>query len=263
MAMGYIYLLLNPSLRARRYKIGMTTHTPEERAAEVSRATAVPEPFEVAYAKKVADCRLAEQKVKERLEERRVSTNREFYDIELQDAIAILDAVADEVGVVDDVEGSRGARESRSGTTVSQSTEKEAASEFTIHVPPKKRRRSSTSPKRGRKTIDEHLSVCAPEIRDLFQKFRKKVKELAPDIQENSWSYGVAYRANQNFAEMYFRSNRLEVCLRPTTYSDPENLLGKVPDKYKWTLNRRFLLEDEGHLDYLVSLVRQSYENVS
>jgi len=112
------------------------------------------------------------------------------------------------------------------------------------------------------KPIQEHLKVCLPSTRDIFEQFRTKVREIHPLIQENSWSYGVAYRARQNFVEVYFRANRLEVCLRPKVYDDPKGLLSKVPDSYRWTLNHRFLLEDESQLPDLIALVRQSWEDV-
>jgi len=115
---------------------------------------------------------------------------------------------------------------------------------------------------RRRKTIQEHLKACSPEISGLFQKFSGMVKGIHPEIQENSWSYGVAYRAQQNFVEVYFRTNRLEICLRPTQYHDPKGLLSGVPESYKWTLNRRFILEAEDQLPDLISLVRQSWQDV-
>lgn len=267
MAVGYIYILLNPSLRSQRYKIGMTRKTPEERASAISSATGVPEPFEVAYAKKVRDCQLAERLIMDRLHERRISSNREFFDIALQEAVETLNDVAAQVGIVEDESANETAQTSTATAVAGQPRAENHTnledSEITIHVPPKRSGRKAASKKRGRRTIEEHLQVCEPNIRDLFEKFRERVKAIDPLIQENPWSYGLAYRAKQNFVEMYFRTNRLEVCLRPIQYSDPENLLGKVPDKYKWTLNRRFLLEDESQIEYLVSLVRQSYENVS
>lgn len=113
-----------------------------------------------------------------------------------------------------------------------------------------------------KKTIDEHLRRCDDERRALFAKFRAVVKAIDPAIQENCWTYGVAYRCNKNFVELYFRVERLEVCLRPRRYVDPDRLLGSVPESYGWPLNRRFMLENEGQLDYLMDLVRQSYEDV-
>jgi predicted transport protein len=269
MAEGYVYILINPSLRLNRYKIGMTTKSPAERALDMSTATGVPEPFEVAYARKVRDCQWAEREIKNRLEDKRISTNREFYDIALQDAVDILKSVADEIDGITVGRGSQDSIARAEGWKVAawETPDVREAIEvdFDVHIPPanvRRQGRSGDSKKSGRKTIEEHLSVCHPNIRDVFEEFRAKVKEIDPYVQENSWSYGVAYRARQNFVEMYFRTNRLEVCLRPRKYHDPEGLLGKVPDSYKWTLNRRFLLEDKNQIAYLISLVRQSWEDV-
>jgi len=266
MSIGYVYILLNPSLRSQRYKIGMTTKTPEERAAAISGATGVPEPFEVAYSKKVSDCRMAERLIMGRLNDRRVQTNREFFDISLQDAVDTLNEVASIVGVIDEVESLVVKNDSSESSRIDNDSEPVQSiedAELTLHVPPKKVRRSSGSSRQPKRTIEDHLSVCEKNIQTLFERFRRLVKDIDPCVKENCWTYGVAYRASQNFVELYFRSNRLEICLRNRTYIDPENLLGAVPDTYKWTLNRRFLLEDQSQLEYVLSLVRQSYEDVA
>ncbi len=136
--------------------------------------------------------------------------------------------------------------------------------ELTVHVPPPKMRREKASTgTKQKKDIEDHLNVCMPEVREVFQQFRVRVKNISWQVAENVWTYGVAYKAGQNFVELYFRSNRLEVCMRNTRYADPENLLGKVPDSYKWTLSRRFLLEDQSQLDYVLGLVKQSYHDVA
>ena len=255
MAVGYVYILFNPSFRSHRYKIGMTTRTPKERATEISHGTGIPEPFEVVYSKKVVDCQMAEQLIKGYLKELKISANREFYDVKLQDAVKLLNSVANEVGTIPD--DKKYIRKPHIDITVNTNE-----FEADIHVPPKKRTNSSINSKPGKKTIEMHLSVCDSSIKILFEKFRTKVKNINSDIQENSWSYGVAYKVKKNFVELYFRSNRLDVCLRPIKYKDPRGLLGSVPSSYNWTLNRRFLLEEDSQIDYIISLVKQSYEDV-
>ena len=74
---GWIYALTNRSLNGL-YKVGMTSKTPEERAAELSAATASPTPFFVVYAKETDDIRTAENDVHNILSDFRVSDNREF-----------------------------------------------------------------------------------------------------------------------------------------------------------------------------------------
>lgn len=85
---GYIYVLMNPSLQ-NMVKIGKTTRTPEERAKELSASTGVPTPFVVVYSNMFEDCSIAENFIHTYLESKgfRVSTNREFFEIPINEAI--------------------------------------------------------------------------------------------------------------------------------------------------------------------------------
>jgi hypothetical protein len=85
---GYVYVLFNPPLRGL-VKIGRTARDPKGRAEELSSATGVPTPFEVAYDAYFADADAAEQFVHATLTEKgfRRASNREFFQIALSDAV--------------------------------------------------------------------------------------------------------------------------------------------------------------------------------
>lgn len=91
MTNGYVYILFNPSM-PNMVKIGMTKKEPEERIQELSSATGVPTPFILAYRKLFSDCQAAEQKIHQLLEDYRISSSREFFQIPIYKAIdALLD----------------------------------------------------------------------------------------------------------------------------------------------------------------------------
>ena len=96
MARGYIYILFNASLRRNQFKIGLTTGTPENRARELSRATGVPQPYEVAYSVFVEDCAAAERIVHQHLAEHRI--NKEFFELPLAVAVRAVEDAAAKVG---------------------------------------------------------------------------------------------------------------------------------------------------------------------
>ena len=81
---GYVYVLFNPSLKGL-VKIGGTARDPKGRAEELSSATGVPTPFEVAFEAYFADAVAAEQFVHATLTEKgfRRASNREFFDMSL------------------------------------------------------------------------------------------------------------------------------------------------------------------------------------
>lgn len=97
-ASGYIYILFNPVFRENQFKIGMTARTPAERAREISSATGVPQPFEVLFEARVVDRIRAERLLHEKLGRYRQSSNREFFGLPLNEAVAALTEVATAVG---------------------------------------------------------------------------------------------------------------------------------------------------------------------
>lgn len=76
-------------------KIGRTDRQPELRAREL-RTTGVPNPFVLEHYVGVEDSALAERQIHQLLQSRgaRMANDREFFSIDLYDAIAILDLVA-------------------------------------------------------------------------------------------------------------------------------------------------------------------------
>lgn len=90
MSSGYVYVL-----KTRSYphlKIGCTTRTPEERAAELS-GTGLPHPFKVAYSVAVDNCHTIERLVHEHFAGQRVADNREFFTLTVADAIRGIDEI--------------------------------------------------------------------------------------------------------------------------------------------------------------------------
>lgn len=78
---GFLYVLANSSMPGL-VKVGKTTRSPTERAAELSGATGMATPFIVVYDQLFQDCHLAERFAHGYLSEKgyRVSDNREFFN---------------------------------------------------------------------------------------------------------------------------------------------------------------------------------------
>ena len=86
MAGGFVYILENESMPGI-LKIGMTTRNPLHRAEDLY-TTGVPSPFTVAFAMYSDNARHAEMLVHDELDHLRWSLDREFFKIELPEAIA-------------------------------------------------------------------------------------------------------------------------------------------------------------------------------
>lgn len=95
---GYLYILTNVSIPGK-VKIGMTERNPEDRRKEISSATGVPTPFDLIHSAYFEDCHFAEKKLHERLfqEGKRTKRDREFFDIDVDVAIHLIDDLAKEL----------------------------------------------------------------------------------------------------------------------------------------------------------------------
>ena len=83
----WVYILSNP-VQPGIYKIGYTKLTPDERAKQISNATGVALPYEVAWAFRCFNGEHLEGAVHHALNEYRVNSQREFFQIDLDMAIS-------------------------------------------------------------------------------------------------------------------------------------------------------------------------------
>ncbi len=87
---GWIYIMTNPNYKDN--KIGKTTRAVEERRKELSRATGVPQPFEIFYTRFFKDCHQAEKDIHAYLAKDRVKdADREFFSTPTFIAMQVVD----------------------------------------------------------------------------------------------------------------------------------------------------------------------------
>lgn len=85
----WVYVLSNPTSPGI-LKIGYTSLTPDERAKQISNATGVALPYKVEWAFKCFDGEQLEGEVHNKLSEYRINNQREFFQIELDEAKKII-----------------------------------------------------------------------------------------------------------------------------------------------------------------------------
>ena len=123
--------------------------------------------------------------------------------------------------------------------------------------------KSSSSRSAEKPTSNEDLLQKASQpIAELFKELRSKIFEIDENISEKATSFYVAYRVTKNFAEIHIGKNQLKIHLRPIDYDDPKNKVDKIPEGYNWTMDRRVYLKSENDLEYVFSLIEQSYKDV-
>ena len=90
--MGCVYILKNEAM-PDLVKIGYTSGTAEERAQQLSQATSIPMPFEVAAdvdGLALEQCKKLEAEIHKELDEHRVNPKREFFKYPVADASRLL-----------------------------------------------------------------------------------------------------------------------------------------------------------------------------
>lgn len=110
--------------------------------------------------------------------------------------------------------------------------------------------------------VEDHLKKASPKIKELFEELRSRIFEIDENIVEKATSLYVAYRVAKNFAEIHIGKNHLKIHLRPVNYNDPENKIDKILDGYQWTMDRRIYLKEKNELDYVFSIIQESYNDI-
>ena len=111
-------------------------------------------------------------------------------------------------------------------------------------------------------TIDDLISKTSDNMKEIFSELRRRIFELDQNIMEKATRLYVAYRVSKNFAEIHIGKDQLRIHLRPIEYEDPKAIVEKIPESYRWTMDRKIYLKKKEELDYVFGLIEQSYKDV-
>lgn len=90
----WIYILSNPTI-PDTLKIGYTNLSPELRAKQISSSTGVVVPFKVEWAFRCFDGSLMENEVHIALKEYRINNQREFFQVDLEEAKSVIKLIGE------------------------------------------------------------------------------------------------------------------------------------------------------------------------
>jgi uncharacterized protein with ParB-like and HNH nuclease domain/predicted transport protein len=118
-------------------------------------------------------------------------------------------------------------------------------------------------PTTGSHTIDDHPHLLRPDLREVFEAFRKEVLALDACVTEEFMKWYVAYKAETNFVDVAPQAKRLRLTLNMpfAEISDPKGLCKDMTDVGKQgNGDVDISLKSLDELPYVMGLVRQSYE---
>jgi predicted transport protein len=110
-------------------------------------------------------------------------------------------------------------------------------------------------------SVESHVAKTNADCQEIFSELRARILALDPGIRERAVKILVGYKAKHNFAEIHFRSDRLKIHLRPKDYIDPRGVVERLENP-GYTMDRRFYISDRTEMNYAMSLIEQSYDDV-
>lgn len=112
-------------------------------------------------------------------------------------------------------------------------------------------------------TIDHHPNLLTPNMRPVFEAFRKAVLALDPCVSEEFLKLYVAFKAETNFVDVVPQAKRLRLSLnmRYDEVNDPKGLCKDVTNIGRWgNGDVEVALSSLDELPYVIGLARQSLD---
>jgi predicted transport protein len=115
----------------------------------------------------------------------------------------------------------------------------------------------------GGYSIEDHPHLLSPDLREVFEAFRKEVLALDPCVSEEFMARYVAYRAETNFVDVVPQAKRLRLSINMAfaEINDPKKLCRDITNIGRWgNGDVEVGIKSIDELPYIMGLVRQSYE---
>jgi predicted transport protein len=112
-------------------------------------------------------------------------------------------------------------------------------------------------------SLEDHPNLLTPNMRPVFDAFRKAVLALDPCVNEEFLKLYVAYKAETNFVDVVPQAKRLRLALNMSfsDLNDPKGLCKDVTNMGRWgNGDVEVGLSTLDELPYVIGLVRQSLE---
>ena len=102
--------------------------------------------------------------------------------------------------------------------------------------------------------------VSNDNVKELYEKIDKEIMQFDSSIEKIFNKHYVAYRFEQNFVELHFHVDWLTLYMFPdANYNDFKNKIEYVQDR-TWTLTGRLYVRPDDDFDYIIGLIKSSFE---
>ena len=125
--------------------------------------------------------------------------------------------------------------------------------------PSAKKKRKVTNITYEKYDLNYHLNKTAKDLRNVFVEIREKVLELSNITEIIEQKSGITYRTSKSFVRFEFKKSYIQALLRQPEYNDPKKLVKDVT-AFRWGYKGRVKIFPASDVNYIFSLIRQSYE---
>lgn len=112
-------------------------------------------------------------------------------------------------------------------------------------------------------SIESYKYLKESKVKNLFEKLRKEVLSLDPEISEEYLKLYIAYKLETNVVDVVPQKDKLKlnINIKYNELNDPRELCRDVSQTGHWgNGDVEVFLESEEEIDYVISLVRQAIE---
>lgn len=112
-------------------------------------------------------------------------------------------------------------------------------------------------------TEEGHLKIANPNIAEFYNRFKELVLSISPEIYIKPMKQYIAFRSKTNITdvEVQKKSLKISINVRKGKLNDPKNLSTDVSGIGHWgNGDYRIQINNADELEYIISLVRQSYK---
>jgi predicted transport protein len=112
-------------------------------------------------------------------------------------------------------------------------------------------------------TEEGHLKIAQPNIAELYSRFKELVLSISSDISVKPMKLYIAFRSKTNVTDVVIlkKSLKIFVNLPKGKLDDPKKLVRDVSEVGHWgNGDYEIQLSTDDELEYIISLIRQSYK---
>lgn len=128
--------------------------------------------------------------------------------------------------------------------------------------PGDKKRKRITKIKYVKYDLNYHLNKTSKDLQRKFNEIREKILEWSNVQEKPEQKIGITYKRTKSFVRFEFGKNYINTLVRNSRYSHTIDPRGMVKDitTFEWGYKGLIKITKETDINYLLDLVRQSYE---